>query len=92
MIMTFSCTDCSRCGKCYDKHGHCARCGGDINLLDEACSACGEPITDDMRETARQAYMNEKRIEHEKIIALAQAAKRKREEQKKSRPKYPWED
>ena len=47
--MTFACTDCSRCGKCYDKHGTCAACGGAINLLDDACPACGEPITDDMR-------------------------------------------
>ena len=47
--MTFACTDCSRCGKCYDKHGVCAACGGAINLLDDACPACGEPITDAMR-------------------------------------------
>ena len=30
--MTFACTDCSRCGKCYDKHGTCAACGGSLEL------------------------------------------------------------
>ena len=90
-IMTFACTDCSRCGKCYDKHSTCAVCGGDINLLEDACPACGEPITDEMRSRAKQAYLTKKKAEHEKSLELAAAAKRKREEQRKSRPVYPWE-
>ena len=46
--MTFACTDCSRCGKCYDKHSTCPQCAGPINLLEDACPNCGEPITDAM--------------------------------------------
>lgn len=90
--MTFACTDCSRCGKCYEKNSTCAACGGDIYLLDNACPSCGEPITDEMRAAAKNAYMDRKRVEHEKIVELALAAKKKREEAQKNRPKYPWED
>lgn len=90
--MTFACTDCSRCGKCYDKHALCTACGGDIYLLDDACPACGEPITQAMRDAARQAYMDRKKIEHDQILELAAAAKRRREQQAQAaRPVYPWE-
>ncbi|WP_172136116.1 hypothetical protein [Adlercreutzia sp. ZJ473] len=89
--MTFSCTDCSRCGKCYDKRSTCAACGGDINLLDDACPNCGEPITDVMRSRAKQAYLAKKKVEHEQIIALAAAAKKRREANQTPRPVYPWE-
>ena len=50
----------------------------------------GEPITDEMRVRAKEAYLVKKRAEHEKILELAAAAKRKREEQQRSRPVYPW--
>ena len=90
--MTFACTDCSRCGKCYEKNSTCAACGGGIYLLDDACPACGEPITEDMRMAAKRAYMDKKKIEHDMIVQLAQAAKAKRAQQQGKRPKYPWED
>jgi predicted amidophosphoribosyltransferase len=89
--MTFACTDCSRCGKCYDKNSVCSNCGNAINLLDDCCPVCGEPITDEMRDKARQVYKDQKKVEHEKIVALAQEAKRKREQENKERPAYPWE-
>ena len=88
--MTFACTDCSRCGKCYDKHGVCAACGGAINLLDDACPACGEPITDAMRERAKQAYLEQKKAEHARILELEAAAKARREE--RPAPVYPWDE
>ena len=74
--MTFACTDCSRCGKCYDKHG--------------VCAACGEPITDAMRERAKQAYLEQKKAEHARILELAAAAKARREE--RPAPVYPWDE
>ena len=75
--MTFACTDCSRCGKCYDKHS--------------TCPNCGEPITDAMRDAAKQKYLAKKRIEHQKIVELAQQAKKRREQQERPKPVYPWE-
>lgn len=91
--MTFSCTDCSRCGKCYDKKSKCASCGGDINLLDDLCPSCKEPITDEMRSHAKRAYMEKKRTEHDGILALAAAAKARRErESALSTVVYPWEE
>lgn len=90
--MTFACTDCSRCGKCYENNSICAVCGGDIYLLDSACPTCGEPITDKMRAEAKREYIDRKRVEHEQIVQLAIAAKKKRDAAQKSRPKYPWED
>lgn len=89
--MTIACTDCSRCGKCYDKHSNCKACGADINLLDDACPSCGEPITDAMRETARQAYIAKRKNDHDQVIALAAAAKAKRKAQARPKPVYPWE-
>lgn len=89
--MTFACTDCSRCGKCYDKHSTCAACGSAINLLDDACPQCGEPITDDMRMRAKQAYLDKKKVEHQQILALAAEAKRKRVANARAHPAYPWE-
>ena len=87
---TIACTDCSRCGKCYDKHGVCAACGGAVNLLDDACPACGEPITDAMRDRAKQAYLDKKKAEHARILELAAAAKARREE--RPVPVYPWDE
>ena len=91
--MTFACTDCSTCGKCYEKNSTCAACGGAIYLLDDACPTCGEPITDEMRQTARKAYMDRKAQDKKKIIELAQAAKARRLAAEASRPKvvYPWD-
>lgn len=89
--MTFACTDCSRCGKCYDKHSTCQQCAGPINLLEDACPNCGEPITDAMRDAAKQKYLAKKRIEHQKIVELAQQAKKRREQQERPKPVYPWE-
>lgn len=89
--MTFACTDCSRCGKCYDKQGVCARCANPINLLDDACGNCGEPITDEMRERAKRAYIEKKKAEHQRVVELALAAKRKRERESRPKPIYPWE-
>lgn len=90
--MTFACTDCSRCGKCYDKHAACPACGGSINLLEDACPACGEPITDDMRARAKQAYLDKKKIEHDRVLALAAEAKKRRESQQRPEPVYPWDE
>ncbi len=49
-----------------------------------------QPITDEMRSRALQAYLTKKKARARKILELAAAAKRKRE-QRKSRPVYPWE-
>lgn len=89
--MTIACTDCSRCGKCYDKHAICKQCGGDIDLLEDACPTCGEPITDAMREAAKQAYIDKRKADHDQVIALAAAAKAKREAEARPKPKYPWD-
>ena len=87
--MTFACTDCSRCGKCYDKHAVCAGCGNDINLLDDACANCGTSITDSMRARAKQAYIDKKKAEHNNILMLAAAAKARRQNQAGSAPSFP---
>lgn len=90
--MTFSCTDCSRCGKCYDKNSTCPSCGGAINLLDDFCHACLEPITEEMRDRAKQAYLDEKKVERDRIIALASAAKERRlKEGRQGEVVYPWD-
>lgn len=91
--MTFACTDCSSCGKCYEKNSTCDECGGAIYLLDDACPTCGEPITDEMRDAARQAYMDRRRAEKQDILRLAAEAKRRRLEAEAAKPKvkYPWE-
>ena len=89
--MTFACTDCTRCGKCYDKNSICPACGNPIYLLDDACPACGEPITDEMRNVAKQAYIDKKRAEKEKILALAEAARKRRAAQAPQKVVYPWE-
>jgi activator of 2-hydroxyglutaryl-CoA dehydratase/predicted nucleotide-binding protein (sugar kinase/HSP70/actin superfamily) len=46
----------------------CVKCGNSIDLLDDSCSECGDAITDEMREAARQSYMQQKRIEREKLF------------------------
>ena len=89
--MTFACTDCSRCGKCHDKHSICARCGADINLLDDECPQCGEPITEEMRNAAKQKYIAEKKEEKEYIKKLALEAKKRRDAQPHHKVVYPWE-
>lgn len=70
--MTFQCGDCMVCGKCYPKRQDCPACGGEI-VLDEMdrCPVCGHQITDDLRERARRAFMQEKREEHLKLFPLA---------------------
>ncbi len=88
--MTYACTDCSTCGKCYPKESVCAVCGGAINLLDDSCSACGEPITDAMRETAREAFKAKRKADRDQVFALAAAARKKREAVQK-KVVYPWE-
>ncbi len=88
--MTYACTDCSSCGKCYDKQSVCGACGGAISLLDDACPACGEPITDEMRERARRAYMERRKKDREAVFELAAAARKKREAAQKH-VVYPWE-
>ncbi len=90
--MTFACTDCSTCGKCYDKHAYCRACGSKINLLDEACPQCLEPITEEMREKAKKVYLDKKRAEHQQILALAAAAKARRKKDAKPKPVYPWDN
>ena len=89
--MTFACTDCSQCGKCYEKHSTCGRCGTDINLLDMACQQCGEPITDEMRNEAKRKYIEEKKREKDYIKQLALEAKKRREAQPQRKVVYPWE-
>lgn len=66
--MSISCVDCSSCGKCYPKDSTCSQCGGVISLLDDRCPECKEPITDAMREAARQAYMQKKRDERDALF------------------------
>lgn len=89
--MTYACSDCSNCGKCYPKHEPCPSCGEDIYLLDDKCPHCGAPITDEMRETARHKYMDYKRGLREKVYVLAQKAQA---EERAARPKvvYPWDE
>lgn len=88
--MTYACTDCSSCGKCYDKHSTCAACGGAINLLDDSCPACGEPITEAMRDEARRAYKDKRRADRDWVFQLAAAAREKRQATQK-KVVYPWE-
>jgi len=76
--MSISCVDCANCGKCYDKNSTCPSCAESINLLDDACPACGEPITDAMRESARQAYMLYKRELRESLFPGLKANREKR--------------
>ncbi len=71
--MTYACTDCSKCGKCYNKISECASCGEEINLLDECCARCGEPITEDMRQCAKKAFMEQKKKEREALFAAIKA-------------------
>ena len=52
--------------------------------------ACGEPITDAMRDRAKQAYLDKKKAEHARILELAAAAKARREE--RPVPVYPWDE
>ena len=55
------------------------------------CSRCGgEPITDAMRDRAKQAYLDKKKAEHARILELAAAAKARREE--RPVPVYPWDE
>lgn len=89
--MTFACTDCSRCGKCYDKHAVCSDCGSDINLLDDACLNCGKPITEALRAQAKQIYIDKKKAEHDSILMLAAAAKARRESVASPKPSFPWD-
>ena len=58
--------------------------------LDDACPACGEPITDDMRARAKQAYLDKKKVEHDRILELAAAAKARRVE--RPAPVFPWDE
>ena len=44
-----------------------------------------------MRDAAKQKYLAKKRIEHQKIVELAQQAKKRREQQERPKPVYPWE-
>ena len=90
--MTFSCVDCTTCGKCYEKQSTCEQCGGEIHLLDEACTSCGEPITEEMREQAKKKYIDRRREERDAVLRFAAAAKKRQEEADAARPKYPWED
>ena len=68
-----SCGLCHQCGKCYPRASVCASCGASIDLDDAACARCGEPITDAMREAARAAFMERKRVEAEKLFANKRA-------------------
>lgn len=75
--MSISCTDCSRCGRCYNKDSTCARCGSPIFLLDDNCVSCGEPITDEMREAARAIYMRQKKEERRMLFEMIKANREK---------------
>lgn len=77
--MSISCVNCSSCGKCYEKETDCATCGATIILLEKACPACGEPITEDMRDQARHAYMTRKQEEREKLFPGMKANREKRQ-------------
>ena len=67
--MTYACTDCSKCGKCYNKVSTCSSCGHEINLLEDACPQCGESITEAMRHVAKKRFMAEKKKEREALFA-----------------------
>lgn len=69
-----SCGLCHQCGKCYPRAQACPACGGDIDLDDDACAHCGEPVTDAMRARARAAFMEAKRAEAEALFASKRAA------------------
>lgn len=43
-----------------------------------------------MRERAKQAYLEQKKAEHARILELAAAAKARREE--RPAPVYPWDE
>lgn len=51
-----TCGICWQCGNCYPRAAECARCGGAIDLDEDACTACGAPIDDAMRAAAREAF------------------------------------
>ena len=69
--MTISCTECRTCGDCYPKETTCAVCGGEIWLLDDACPTCGEPITEEMRLEAREAFKKHKSDEFDMLFPNA---------------------
>lgn len=88
--MTISCSDCSSCGKCYPKEQKCPSCGADIFILDNACKACGAPITDEMRDIAKKEFMAMRAKERQKVGVLAQEAKKRRLATAK-KVVYPWD-
>ncbi len=77
--MTTSCVNCASCGKCYQKEAVCLNCGSEINLLDNACVACGNPITEEMRESARQAYVQQKMDAHDVLFPGLKKNREKRQ-------------
>jgi len=77
--MTMSCVNCSSCGKCYKKTSICSACSNEINLLDDSCCVCGEPITETMREEARLAYVQQKQAEREMLFPGLKANREKRQ-------------
>jgi len=89
-FVTYACSDCSNCGKCYPKEQKCPTCGADIYMLDDACAACGAPITDEMRLVVKKKFMAERAKQREKVFELAQAAKKKREATQR-KVVYPWD-
>ena len=73
--MTYACTDCSKCGKCYNKISRCSSCGEEINLLEQACPNCGEPITEQERQEAKKLFMLKKKQEREALFAAIRSRK-----------------
>ena len=59
-------------------------------MLDDSCPTCGEPITEEMREAARQKYMAKRKRDRDQVFELAQAAKQRRKGNV-SKTVYPWE-
>lgn len=55
-----TCGICWQCGKCYPRELACPACGAPINLEDNACAACAEPITDALRKRVQEAFKQEK--------------------------------
>ncbi len=67
-----TCGVCHTCGNCYPRRQTCAACGAQLDLDGEACVVCGVPITQAMRDDARERFKRERYREFLEISGLTQ--------------------